>query len=198
MENQIFENAVNISKQNYPLENFWQFSHYHPMFAIFIIISVFIILLFLCFILLQLVNILKIVSNRVNTFTIGKNTFTLSDKSLKFTDIESVIQQAIIQSDEERRSFESEAWNLLKSKFLKDPYENYQYATAAVAILNHALGVEMKSSRGDVYMAVMCDDKDGYYFSLYSQSGVGSLDETKRISTHFHSAAEIDLFLCKH
>ena len=185
--------------QNYPLENFWQFAHYHPVYAVFFEIGLFIILIAACFILYNLVNVLKNASNRLNTFTIGKMTFTLSDKALKSADIESMIHRSVLNNDESRRLFESEAWKLLDSKFLKDPYEKSQYAAVAVTILNHQLGVEMKSSKGIVYTVVMCDDNGEYYFSLYSQNvGEDTLDESKRLSNHFFTAAEIDMFLSKH
>lgn len=189
---------MSFDTQNFPLENFWQFAHYHPIGAILIMVGVFIILIILCIIILNLVFVLKKVSNKLNTFTVGEMTFSLSDKSLKSAEIESMIQQALSRNDEHRRSFESEAWNLLKSGFLKDPYKDWQYAAVAVTILKHTLGVELKSAKGDVYTAVMCDDKGSYYFSLYSQEATSSLDETKRVSKHFTTAAEIDLFLNKH
>ena len=184
--------------QNYPLENFWQFAHYHPLGAVFIGIGVFIILISICFILFNLVTVLKTVSNRINTFTVGKISFSLTDKSLKSTDLESMIQHVVSTNDEYRCTFETEAWKLLESKFLKDPYKSWQYAAVAVTIVNHNFAVEMKSSKGNIFIVVMCDDKGDYYFSLYTQEGIGSLDESKRLSNRFTTAAEIDMFLSRH
>ena len=184
--------------QNDTLENFWQFAHFHPCGAILLVIGIFIILIFLCIILLYLVIVLKTISNKVNTITIGKMSFSFSDKALQSTDVESMVQRVISKNDEYRLSFESEAWNILQSKFLKDPYESWQFAAVAVSIINHNFAVELMSSKGIIYTVVICDDKGDYYFSLYSQEGEGALDESRKLSKHFTTAVEIDMFLSKH
>ena len=187
-----------VESSNYPIENFWQFVHCHPLYGAFILSGIFILLIILCRILRKFVNILKTICNRLNTFSIGGISFTVSDKALKSANLDSFIQEAILKRDEKKSTFEAEAWKLLESRYLKDPYEDWQYAAVAATIHSHALVVELKSAKGVNYDAEMSEEKGNYFFNLYSQNVGNILEESKKVSNHFTSAAEIDLFLSKH